>query len=280
MSKTIVSHIRPHLDEVLAAWMLKRYLPEFKDAALEFIPTGKDGGEKAVVPGKDYVGVGRGRFDEHKGDESDCAASLVFKHLLEQKVEIDSLQLRGLAKLVEWVREGDLGLQNRIPNRTFGVHSILAYHRALSGQGDQGVMALGFTICDALLASQMDVAQLEEDWDKRTEFVSIYGPAVAFISSCRDQDTFAYQHGFDLAVYINKERTYHNIRAFAGSRIDLTPLYLQLKQVEPEADWYFHHSKKMLICGGDLTAGARSSKLSLEWLVDALTPNYVRQQRY
>ena len=25
--------------------------------------------------------VGRGRFDQHKGDENDCAASLVFKHL-------------------------------------------------------------------------------------------------------------------------------------------------------------------------------------------------------
>ncbi len=279
MKQTIVSHIRPHLDEVAAAWMLKKYLPECRDADLGFIPTGKDGGKKDVEPDKIYVGVGRGPFDEHKGDENDCAASLVFKHLLERKIPIDGLQLRGLAKLVEWVREGDLGLQGRVPNRTFGVHSILAYHRNIAG-GDQAVMNLGFALCDALLASQMDVAQLEEDWDKRTEFESVYGPAVAYVSSCRDQDSFAYQHGFELVVYVNKERTYHNIRAFAGSRIDLTPIHMAIKQIEPEADWYFHHSKKMLICGGDLTAGAKTSKLSLEWIIDALTPNYVRQQRY
>jgi len=269
------------MDEVLSAWMLIRYLPEFKDAKLEFIPTGKDGGQKAVEPGKTYVGVGRGVFDEHKGDEHDCAASLVFKHLLAQKAAIDDLELRGLAKLVEWVKEGDLGLQNRVPGRTFWPQSILAYHRQQNGVGDEAVMRLGFTICDALLASQTDVAKLEEDWANRIEFESIYGPAVAFATSARDADSFAYLHGFDLAIFISKERDYHNIRAYAGSRIDLTPLYLQLKQIEPGADWYFHHSKKMLICGGDLTAGAaRTSKLSLEWIVDALTPNYVRQQRY
>jgi len=280
MKKAIVSHIRPHLDEVLAAWMLKKYLPELKDAALEFIPTGKDGGQNDLDPDKVYVGVGRGQFDEHKGNENDCAASLVFKHLLELKTAIDDLELRGLAKLVEWVKEGDLGLLHKIPNRAFGAQSILAYHRQRPSGSDQDTMEFGFGLCEDLLASQMDVARLEEDWSARTEFTSIYGPAVALVSSVRDVDAYAYLHGFDLVVYISKERDYHNIRAYAGSGIDLTPLHMQLKQVEPDADWYFHHSKKMLICGGSLTAGARTSKLTLEWIIDTLTPNYVRQQRY
>jgi hypothetical protein len=279
--KTIVTHIRPHLDEVLAIWLLRRYLPEeYKDAGIEFIPTDEGGGKRDDDPDKVYVGVGRGEFDEHKGDLYDCAASLIFKHLLGKGVKIADLELRGLAKLVEHVREGDIGLQHKVPNRTFAIQSILAYHRRAAGRGDQEVMNMGFEICDALLLSQMDVATLEEDWDKRIEFESIYGPAVAYASSARDADAFAYQHGFDLVIYISKERNYHNIRAYAGSEIDLSPIYLQLKQVEPNAGWFLHHSKRMLICGGELTGFAKTSKLTLEWVIDTLTPNYVRRQRY
>jgi len=276
--KTIVTHIRPHLDEVLAIWLLKRYLPEFQDAKVEFIPTSD--AKAADGPDKVNVGIGRGMFDEHKGDIHDCAASLIFRHLQERGVKFDSLELRGLAKLVEWVREGDTGLLGRMPYSTFSVHSILLYHRDLAERGDDSLMDIGFKICDSLLAAQKDVAVLEEDWDKRTEFTSIYGPAVAFTTSARDADSFAYQHGFDLVAFVSKERNYHNIRAFAGSNIDLTPIYLQVKQVEPNVPWYLHHSKKMLICGGERTAIKDTSKLTLDWIVDALTPNYVRQQRY
>jgi len=279
--KTIVTHIRPHLDEVLAVWLLKRYLPEeFKEAMIEFIPTDESGGKRDDDPDKVYVGVGRGQFDEHKGDQGDCAASLVFKYIWEKGVKFDDLEFRGLAKLVDYVREGDIGLQHKRPFRTFAVQSILAYHRRASGQKDQGVMDLGFTLCDALLLSQKDLAQLEEDWSQRTEFESIFGPAVAYASSARDADAFAYQQGFDLVIYISKERNYHNIRAYAGKNIDLSPIYMQLKQVEPNAGWYLHHSKRMLICGGELTEFAKTSKLTLEWIIDMLTPNYVRRQRY
>ncbi|MFA6603394.1 MAG: chromate resistance protein ChrB domain-containing protein [Patescibacteria group bacterium] len=278
--KTIVTHVRPHLDEVAAIWLLKRFLPEeYRDAKIEYVAANERDSSDGAAADRISVGVGSGEFDEHKGDVGECAASLILKHLRQSGVKSDALETRGLDKLIDWVKLDDTGQLHKIPHHSFSLHAILAFHRQLTGS-DEALMSLGLTVCDALFAAQKNEAVLEDDWKTHIEFESIYGPAAAVSTSARDIEAFAFQRGFDLIVYVNKERNYHNIRAFAGSRIDLTPVYQQIMQVEPEANWYLHHSKKMIICGGDLTKNVRTSKLTLEWIADLLTPNYVRQQRY
>ena len=278
--KTIVTHIRPHVDEVAAVWLLKRYLPEeYRDAKIEYIATDEHGGKCDLSPDKTHVGVCRGEFDEHKGDLDDCAASLILKHVRKSGAKFDALESRGLEKLIDWVKLGDTGQLHKMPHHSFSPHAILSFHRQITGS-DDAVMSLGLTLCDALFEAQKNEAVIEDDWKERIEFQSVYGPAVAVNTSARDIESYAFQHGFDLVVYVSKERNYHNIRAYAGSRIDLTPVYVQITHIEPDAGWYLHHSKKMIICGGDLTNFAKTSKLTLEWIADMLTPNYVRQQRY
>lgn len=277
--KKIISHTHPHLDEVCAAWLFKKYLPEFKDAEIGFIPIDEKGGRCPDDPDAVCVGVGRGRFDEHKGDIGECAASLVFAHIKECGVKFEPLELRALEKLVNWVRLGDTGQLNKIEWHDFTVAVILNSQCIASGHDQASVMRLGFSILDALLESQKNAARLEADWPKRVEFESDFGRAVALITSAREADSYAFSHGFDVAVYINEERTYHNIRAAADSRVDLAPIYAKIVQVEPAAGWFLHHSKKMIICGGELTGYAKRSKLTLEWIIDLLTPNYVRERR-
>ncbi len=276
----IITHLRPHLDDICALWLLKKYLPEAKDAELAFIPTNERGGDTVSDPGVVYVGVGRGQFDEHKGDIGQCATTLVFDFVKKQVPFPDALELQALEWLVEWVRLEDTGQLNKLQWRDFSVPTILEYDFNNHDRDSAAATELGFRILEAALAGQKNAVVREADWGKRIEFESIFGKAVGLETSARDIDSVAYFRGFDLVVYVNKEHTYHNIRAAADSGIDLTPVWLEIKQVDPEAGWYFHHSKKMLICGGDITAGVKTSKLTLEWLIDLLTPNYVRQQRY
>ncbi len=277
--KKIISHVYPHLDEVCAAWLLKKYLPEFKDAAIGYIPTDERGGHCPEDPDTVCVGVGRGRFDEHKGDLRECAASLVFGYLAERGVKFEPLEREALNRLVNYVRLGDTGQLHKVDWHDFTVPVILNNHRLVSGNDSDAVMRLGFTILDALLHAQKNAVQLEADWAKRVEFQSDFGKAVALVTSAREADSYAFRQGFDVIIYVDERRTYHNVRAAADSRVDLTPVYVKIVQVEPDAGWFLHHSKKMVICGGELSGYAKRSKLTLEWLIDLLTPNYLRERQ-
>ena len=63
---------------VAALWLLKRFEPSLKKSHFRFVPTSASG---VKLPAHEIgVGVGRGKYDEHKGDLKDSAASLVWHH--------------------------------------------------------------------------------------------------------------------------------------------------------------------------------------------------------
>lgn len=82
--KNIVTHHRPHLDEMYAIWLLRMFgkslFPNVENAILVFLKK-----ELEHTYGDDlYVGIGFGQFDEHRPNgrlENTCAAILVAEHL-------------------------------------------------------------------------------------------------------------------------------------------------------------------------------------------------------
>src|SRR3989338_6642457 len=99
--KTLITHTLPHLDDICAMWLMKRYFLETKDAAIVFIPANEKGGD--IVDNSDYIyiGIGRGKFDEHKGDIGQCATTLVFL-FLQEKGCFDARTLSAVQKIVGW----------------------------------------------------------------------------------------------------------------------------------------------------------------------------------
>lgn len=267
--KTLVTHLRPHLDDICALWLLKRYLPEDKDAALDFIATNEKGGDVKNDPDFVYIGIGRGKYDEHKGDIGDCATTLVWKDIRD-RITLDDRERRAVGKVVSWVLLEDTGKLNAEPYRFFSVPAMIEGYFDSKGRDSHATTMFGFEILDSLIVAQRNEVLIEEDWKSRIEFDSRYGRAVAVVGNARQIDAYGYSHGFPLVVVMSPEGNYHTARANASSDIDLTPAWEKLKQVDPEASWYFHHSKKMLICGGDHAPLAHTSKLTLEQFMDVL----------
>ena len=94
MYKYIVTHNRPHLDEIAAIWILKKFgeqiFPGISTAQLIFWETGgqtPNGRSAQEYDNEGYLllGVGGGRFDEHPGDDQrkkeECAFTLVMRAL-------------------------------------------------------------------------------------------------------------------------------------------------------------------------------------------------------
>ena len=146
MSKTLVTHINPHLDDITGIWLFMKFHPDFKDAEIEFVSAAAGNLPAEESGGKIYIGVGRGKFDEHKGDLDDSATSLVYKYLKEEGFTPSEISGEALEELVEFVRLDDLG---RLKNIQYPEFSTPGFIRVFGGEKSSNEnVELGLKILD------------------------------------------------------------------------------------------------------------------------------------
>ncbi len=276
MTKLLVTHLNPHLDDAAAFWLLRRFHPDFHDAKEAFIQLGKgpvtlDGKPVDSDPNVVHVGVGGGLFDEHKGLVGDCATTLVWKWLLGNgygpKNDVDR---QAIQKLVDFVYKDDTGQVKNAPLEVldFTIGTVVSGANSNSNGDSTKTTALVYEMLDALYPELRERALLDLDWGKRQEFETRFGKTVALETTAGRADSKAYNSGFDLIILVNPVKGYRQFRAKAGTRIDLTPVFENVRALEPDANWFLHHSKKLCLCGTSATRPDGWSKLSLQQLVD------------
>ena len=263
--KTLVTHINPHLDDISAIWVFKKFHPEFKDAQIEFINASRDAALKEETDDKIFFGTGGGKFDEHKGDLEDCAASLVWKSIKDSDLKpSDEIELKALDDLIEWNRLIDLG---KGTNYDFGPYSVQAFIRSKKSTQEDSLVSLklGEEILDRILELLKKVKQSEKDWESKVEFESQFGKSVAVSSKTVDR-SFTRDKGFNLVLMYDPE--FNSAQFFTPSfEIDLEPIYKKLIEKEPDSGWFLHQSHHMVICGSS-SAPEHKTNLSFEELIE------------
>lgn len=133
--KYLVTHLRPHLDDIAGIWLFKKFHPEFHDAKIAFIPItigGKVTFQDEPVdsnPDVIHIGVARGKFDEHAlekptGEES--AATMVFDHLkAEGHIPEDEIQKQALEQLIHYVMLEDTARTKGRDLARYTAHAII-----------------------------------------------------------------------------------------------------------------------------------------------------------
>ncbi|MBI4175280.1 hypothetical protein HY523_01540, partial [Candidatus Berkelbacteria bacterium] len=151
VKKLLVSHARPHLDDVAAIWLLTRYHPEYTAAQVRFLPRRLDGGFR-IPRGALALGIGGGQFDEHKGDFNDCAATLVWKWLkMQPTVTLDPVTERAVERLIEYILQGDLGKLNAVPWRTWSIAEAFFGYAERVEYDDQKTYHFGVELLESVL---------------------------------------------------------------------------------------------------------------------------------
>src|SRR3990170_2216252 len=104
MEKKIVTHIRPDLDGCAAPWLIQKYLPNWSNAEIVFVPSGKtiDGGPADVDPNILHTDTGFGKFDHHHLRERSSATKRVHEHLTTEKL-VKGTEREAVERLVEVV---------------------------------------------------------------------------------------------------------------------------------------------------------------------------------
>lgn len=259
----------------MAIWLIRHYFAGFSRAQVKFI-SAENGGADKIIPDQDpkalYIGVGRGKFDEHRGLTANCASSLVWRDIKRnQKIENRSqLEIKAVDRLVEYVLREDTGKLVEMTDRTFSVQNILWGYYDNHQKSSEKMIEFGQTIIDSLFSQQLTLADLEQAWKKKKIFQTKWGKAVALEADEKGLSGLAFQKGYELIIGINPKNGYHGFRAKAQGKVDLSAIYEKIKSLEPEADWFLHQSKKLLLCGGDVAPKARKSKLKLEEMIELI----------
>lgn len=262
--KTLITHINPHLDDITAVWLFMRFVPDFQKAEIKFIAQNEPTPENSsdVI----CLGVGKEEFDEHRGILEESTTSLVWQWIKKNNfAPKDELERAALDELSEHIRQEDT---RHFVFRTFDLPSIISGLNVLHRNSLKTSEAI-FPMLDGLLVSLKNYINLKKDWKNKIEFETNWGKGVALITKS-SPNSFAYNQGFVIIVAIHPNTNWHSIKADANSSVDFTSLYEKLKKIDPEAYWYFHQSKKMLINGSDVAPNIKTSKLTIKEMIDLL----------
>ena len=263
---TLVTHPAPHIDDVAGLWQLQRFDPKYRDANLMFIPA-----DAARRLGANHVGVGvgRGAYDEHKGDKKDSAATLVWKDLKRRKLLPGGLAGAALTQLVADILHDDLGLSIGQPGDFRSNSHVLRTIAGLPEQDSILATRWGYVLMDALLELYIKHETAARACRKGIRFMTRWGKAIAIRSDIPPfmASEISAELGYALVVIEHPQGRYLNVRSNPRSQTNLARLAAAVRQIDGSDAWYLHHSKRLLIHGGLSSPTDQRSKLRLEDMV-------------
>lgn len=277
--KKIVTHINPDLDAVASVWLIKRFLPGWQEAEIEFAQTTTSiEGQKDVDqnPNILWVDVGRGKLDHHQTGKYLSAAKLCFDYLKKKRrgQNLSPLEEKALEELVEIVTQVDNARDLNWPeigqNRYyFYLHILIEGLRGL-GETDQEIMEFGMRTLDSVLLNLKNKIRAKEELEQGIRFETSWGEAIAVETGNKHVLWQGEVQGYVLVVKKDPESGGVQIYSRPDSEVDLTAVYNQVKELDPNSDWFLHASKKLLLNQASVNPEMRPTKLSLERILEVL----------
>ncbi|HRN96607.1 MAG TPA: DHH family phosphoesterase [Candidatus Levybacteria bacterium] len=292
MSKIIVTHTSPDLDAVTSVWLLKRFLPEWANAKVAYVPAGQQLENNSEEHEILHVDTGMGELDHHQfQDETICAASIVRDYVLKQPdtTLTEQSKITALDHIIDLVIDEDHFQQVFYPDsdsyiREFTLVGILDGMKLQPGIDDDHIIARGMEALDALLLSFESRVTAEEELKNGKTFSTKWGDAIACETVNDTVMKLAQIKGYSVVVRLDPSSHLLRIKAWPRMRsdkkhtssipkerdIDLTPVYTIVKEKDPYASWFLHASKRMLLNGSSKNPNSISTKLEIDEIIEIL----------
>jgi len=299
--KSILTHERPHLDEIVAIWLLRKFgeqrLPGVATAAVSY--TSMRRLAEAGLKPEDYeargillLGIGGGRFDEHPSMEEgrkadDCATTLVAKEL---GISGDP----SLAKILRFVRAADVE-GNASP---FDISYVVKLLHAQYPSDPHRVIEWALVAIEAKYEEQrrfFTVVKPEFDAKAKVEEVTVGKRRLRMVTIDSDEDGIhkyaRSEYGARAAVVVQR-RGSGNVAVFGNKQagVDLREAAKLVRLAEREAkglelapdeerllsegyapgaeEWYYHRQGQMLLNGSLTQADVPPTRLSLDRIAE------------
>lgn len=253
----IVTHANPDFDCIVATWLLKRFCG-MEDVEIKFIKFGESIPPK--YKGAVFVDIGKGEYDHHHRKDFVSSATLILEKF---KLQNDPV----LKQLADIARRIDHGLPDERTKGLLNLVNIIAGLNKLHPNDPLKVMTIAFNCLDAVYRQSSQSIQFEEEFQKGFKFRTKWGPGIGIETHNREVRGYCHRKGYVVFVYLDPVTQYRGFAAPGGKGIDFSNVYQKVKALEPDAEWYLHFSKDLLICGSDKAVNYKLSKLKLDELI-------------
>jgi len=275
--KKIVTHTNPDLDAVTAVWLIKRFLPGWEEAEINFCKYQSTYGDKPVDSDSNilHVDIGEGKLDHHQLEEITSAAKLCFNYIKQQRKGqlLKELDEKALVQIIEVVTEVDNARDLNWPEvdaarNNFYLHVLIAGIRGMAGS-DEEAMTFGLKGMDAVFHQVKKSIDAQEELKKGVKFESQWGKAIAIETGNDNVLWEGEKKGYCLVIRKDPETGGARIYARYDTKVDLTKAYNKFKEMDPDSEWYLHQSKKLLL---NMASGKemKPTKLTLNQIIEVL----------
>ncbi len=252
-------------------------------------------GEDEVV----HVDTGMGPLDHHQtSDREVCAMSRTWDFVRNEIESKDNAltdnHLKAISRIVRVVVDIDhfgevYWGEPTADYHEFSLLGVLEGLKYIKQDQDEFYVEFGMQCLDALVADFENRIWAEDEIAKGQKFVTRFGEGIGFETINDTVLKLAQKMGYILVVRKDPRKKYVRIKARphpdplprsgrgqalkgegTGRGIDLTLAYEQLKKIDPEATWYLHVSKKMLLNGTPKNPKMRPTKLGLDVIIKVL----------
>jgi hypothetical protein len=306
--KLIVTHTSPDWDAIGSVWVLKKFLPGWQDAEVAFVPAGNrivsyskwkvesEQAEKAwegdpVEKIGDLevlqVDTGLGPLDHHQVyDTSVSGAGRSWEYVREQlrdaKEAFTPEHEEAVSRVINFIVDTDHFKEVFWDNpaadyHEFSLLGLMEGMKLMRPNADDHYLKFGIECLDAMLHTFENRIWAEKEIaDKGVNFESKWGKAIGFESINDTVLKLAQKMGYKLVVRKDPRKGYVRVKASPYDEasnepdIDLTLVHEKLKKIDPEATWYLHVSKKMLLNGTPKNPKMVPTTLTLEQIIDVI----------
>lgn len=273
--KTLVTHQSVDLDSVTACWLIKHFLPDWKDAELAFVPAGStlDGIPPDSKPSIIHVDTGMGTFDHHQTSDFTSASKRVYEYLV-GKNHIPSKFQKALEKLINIVNEidhfGEVYYSEAASDRYDFLLSQIIEGLKAPLHDDKKITEMGLILLDAVFQILKNKVKAEKAIKEGFVFNSKWGKSLAIESKNEEAVKLALKSGFKFVVKKDPVRGNARIKTLPDKKLDLTPLYNQIKKYDKKGTWFLHVSKNMLLNSSSKNPHFIPTSLSLQKLIEII----------
>lgn len=293
--KIIVTHTAPDMDAITGAWIIKKFLPGWEEARVEYVPAGSKYKDKTPVVGSDlsnavekygedevlHVDTGMGPLDHHQtSDDNVCGASRALEYvLLNNNGALKDEKLEAIKRMVLVVVDVDHFKEVFRPDpladyHEFGLVGVLDGLKVMKPDQDQYYMDFISQGLEALLREFENRIWAEKELKENAhEFESKWGKAFGIETVNDSVVKLGQKSGYVVVIRKDPRKGYVRIKATPASDVDLTNAYEQLRKMDPDATWFLHVSKKMLLNGTPKNPKMKPTKLKLDEIINVLKAN-------
>jgi hypothetical protein len=225
-----------------------------------------------------------GMLDHHQMDDGTCAAMRTLDYIKKAKrvkgkgrnVEKKEYPDEALRRLVEVVNSIDHFHEVYFPDPMadyydFGLVAILDGLKLLYPDDHLKLTDIGMTALDGIYKTfQNKVWAEREIKSSGIEFETGWGKGIGIETVNDEVVRIAQRQGYLIAVRKDPKKGYIRIKAQPESKVDFTSCYNIYRKKDPEATWFLHAGKKMVLNGSTKNPESKPTKLTLREIIDVL----------